>query len=126
MAAALAAIAFFSNVHNVGDDIFLHLDKGAPGWMAYVVAMAFGAALVLAACALSLARFKGPNPRPTGAQLDCSASLTTGSTRDDESVARRVSSSTTATTLKCRSVHAMREAKSDPKPASVRPTEVVL
>jgi hypothetical protein len=69
MAVGLAAIAFFSNIQNVGKGISAHLGEGSAGWIAYVAAMAFGALLIIAAWVLSHARFKGPNPRPTGGAL---------------------------------------------------------
>lgn len=69
MAVALAAIAFFSNIHNVGEGISAQLGEGSAGWIAHVTAMAFGALLIIAAWVLFVARFKGPNPRPASGAL---------------------------------------------------------
>ena len=69
MAILLAAVSFFSHIHEFGEGIFSHMGKGAAGWIVYVLAMVIGAIVVIATLTQFTVRFRGPGPRPTWGEM---------------------------------------------------------
>lgn len=63
----VASINVLANIQGIGKEIFGHLGKGPAGWLAYALALAGGAFIVLTAIRQAFPRFKGTSPyaRPT-------------------------------------------------------------